>query len=106
MNRRRQLDGLQLRLDIFAIAAFAVLVYTAIEREWIMVGVALFAVLVAVLLPRMRGPFEIGGPVKLKGELIDSQVRLRGVVNPSPQAGESAQGRPPDLPELRQPPEG
>jgi hypothetical protein len=102
---RRPLDGLQLRLDIFAIVAFAVLAYAAIEREWIMVGVALFAVLIAVLLPRMRGPFEVGGPVKLKGELIDPQVRLRGVVSPPSQAGEPNLEPPPAPPGPTQSPE-
>jgi len=85
------------RLDVFSILAFAVVAYAAVEREWIMVGIALFAILIAVVLPRMTGPFEVGGPVRLKGELIDHQVRLRGVVGPSQpsRTGEPTQDQPP-----------
>jgi hypothetical protein len=95
------------RLDLFSLAALAVVVYSAIEREWIMVGVALFAVLIAVILPRMKGPFEVGGPVRLKGELIDPQApRLKGVMGANPQqleTGPPGPAQPPALPETRQP---
>ena len=68
------------RLDYFSLVAFAVVVFAAVEREWIMVGVALFAVLVAVVLPQMAGPFELKGPITLKGELLNPEVpRLRGL---------------------------
>ncbi len=96
------------RLDIFSVLAFAVVAYAAVEQEWIMVGIALFAVLIAVVLPRMKGLFEIGGPVRFKGELIDTQVRLKGVVELSPQsqAAEPTQVRSQALPAQTQPPGG
>lgn len=73
------------RLDLFSLLALVVVVYSAVEHEWVMVGVALFAILIAVILPRMKGPFEVGEPVRLKGELIDPQApRLKGVVDTSP----------------------
>jgi hypothetical protein len=95
------------RLDLFSLTALVVLVYAALEHEWIMVGVALFAVLIALILPRMKGPFEVGGPVRLKGELIDPRApRLKGVVDPSPRQLESdppGPAQPPAPPERRQP---
>jgi hypothetical protein len=98
------------RLDLFSLLALAVVVYSAVEHEWIMVGVALFAILIAVILPRMKGPFEVGGPVRLKGELIDPQApRLKGVVDSNPRQLETDPRdpvQPPALPETRQPHEG
>lgn len=38
-----------------------------------MIGVALFAILIAIVLPRMKGPFEVSGPIRLKGELIEQE---------------------------------
>jgi hypothetical protein len=91
-----RLDWPPTRLDVFALAALGVVVYAAIEREWIMVGVALFATLIAVVLPKLRGPFEVTGPVKFKGELIDPQSpRLKGVVGASPRQLETGQQDPP-----------
>jgi hypothetical protein len=99
------------RLDVFSIAALAVVVYAAIEREWIMVGVALFATLVAVVLPKLRGPFELTGPIKFKGELIDPQApRLRGVVDDASQrqleTGQPTPPLPPAPPERKRPHSG
>jgi hypothetical protein len=99
------------RLDIFSVAALAVVVYAAIEHEWIMVGVALFAALIAVVLPKLRGPFELTGPIKFKGELIDPQSpRLRGVVNDASQqqlgTGQPTPPLPPAPPERKQPRSG
>lgn len=87
------------RLDLFSLTALGVVVYAGVEHEWIMVGVALFAMLIAVVLPKMRGPIEISGPVKFKGELIDPQApRLRGVVDEASQR-QLETGRPtPPLP--------
>lgn len=84
------------RLDLFSLAALGVVAYAGVEHEWIMVGVALFAALVAVILPKLRGPFEMAGPIKFKGELIDLQApRLRGVVEPtSPRQPETGQPTP------------
>jgi hypothetical protein len=98
------------RLDLFSLVAFGVVVYAGIERERVMVGVALFAALVGVVLPKLRGPFELSGPIRFKGELIDPQVpRLRGVVEPSPQRPGSDQtvpAQPQALPETKPPREG
>jgi hypothetical protein len=88
------------RLDVFAVAALAVVVYACIEREWIMVGIALFAALIAVVLPKLRGPFELSGPIRFKGELIDPRApRLKGVVGEAslPQLG-TGQPTPPPPP--------
>jgi len=64
-----------------------------------MVGIALFAALIAVVLPKLRGPFELTGPVRFKGELIDPQSpRLKGVVDPSPRQLETGQQAPPPPP--------
>jgi hypothetical protein len=69
------------RLDYFSLAAFAVVAFAAIEREWIMVGTALFAILIAVVLPRMVGQFEVSGPIRLKGRLVDPDApRFRGAL--------------------------
>lgn len=99
-----RLDWPPTRLDIFSVAALAVVVYTAIEHEWIMVGVALFAALIAVVLPKLRGPFELTGPIKLKGELIDPRApRLKGVVGEaSPQRVGTDQPAPPLPPAPRE----
>lgn len=103
-----RLDWPPTRLDVFSIAALAVVVYAAVEREWIMVGVALFAALIAVVLPKLRGPFELTGPIKFKGELIDPRSpRLRGVVgDASPrqlETGPPTPPPPPAPPEPKQP---
>jgi hypothetical protein len=98
------------RLDVFSVAALAVVVYAAIEREWIMVGVALFATMIAVVLPKLRGPFELTGPIKFKGELIDPQSpRLKGVVDASQrqlETGQPAPPLPPAPPERKRPHSG
>lgn len=64
------------RLDAFSVLAICAAAFAAVEREWIIVGVALFAILVAVVLPRMKGRFELSGPsgVGLTGELIDTDA--------------------------------
>lgn len=92
------------RLDLFSIVAFGVVGFAAVEREWIMVGIALFAILVAMVLPRMRDEFELSGPVKLKGILRDEPApRLSGVIpaNPLPPGGNDR----PDQPLRQDPPE-
>jgi len=84
------------RLDLFGLASLGVLVYAAFERQWTVVGVALFALLIAGVLPMMRGPFEVGGPVKLKGELVDPPARGGALELPSRQPSET--DRPDALP--------
>ncbi len=57
---------------LVAVLCVVVLGYAAVEREWIIVGLALVLTLVAVLTPRMIGPFEFGGPgFRFKGEVVD-----------------------------------
>jgi hypothetical protein len=69
------------RLDIFCVVAIGVVAFACIEREWTMVGIALFAVLIAALLPRMEGAFKLGGPVPLEGILRDEPApKLEGVL--------------------------
>jgi len=96
------------RLDLFSLTAVGVVAYSAVEHEWIMVGVALFAVLIAVVLPRMRGPFEVSGPVRFKGELLDPQApSFKGVVDSTtrqqPGTGQPDPSQPPAPPEQTQP---
>jgi len=79
------------RLDIFSVLAFGVVAFAAVEREWVMVGVALFAVLIAALLPRMEGAFKLGGPVPLEGILRDEPSQLEGI---GPDAGVAGAGDP------------
>lgn len=63
------------RSDVFSVVCLGVLVYASVERQWALVGVALLVALFAVVLPRMRGPFELGGPrLRFKGELVDPQA--------------------------------
>ncbi len=55
------------RLDVFSLIATGVAAFAAVEREWIMLGIALFTVLIAVVLPLMRGQFVLR-PGELIGE--------------------------------------
>lgn len=80
------------RLDIFSVLAIGVVAFAAVEREWAMVGVALFAVLIAALLPRMEGAFKLGGPVPLEGILRDEPTsQLEGIM-PDSGTAKAAQG--------------
>jgi hypothetical protein len=68
------------RLDQFSVIAIGVVIFACVERDWAMIGIALFAMLIAALLPRMEGAFKLGGPVPLEGILRDEPSQLEGVV--------------------------
>src|SRR2546421_12659319 len=80
-------------LMIFALLAVGVVIYALAEQQWGLAGGALFVGLLAALglflLPRMYGPFEIGGKrFRFRGILIDppeSKPELPpGTVGPTP----------------------
>ncbi len=64
------------RSDFLLVVGTALLIYAAIERAWGTVIAALIVLLLGVVLPRMRGPFSLGGPKwRFQGELVDPDER-------------------------------
>jgi len=76
------------RSDLLALVVLVVLAYTMYERIWGVVAVALPVLLAAVMLPRMRGPFKLGGSrFRFEGELVDParpSVPARGPQSDAP----------------------
>lgn len=104
--RRLRLEGAV--LVIFALLAVGVVIYALAKQQWGLAGGALFVGVLAALglylLPRMYGPFEIGGRrFRFRGILIQppdtpKQELPRGTVLPAPP-------EPPALPGTTEPDE-
>lgn len=92
------------RADIVMLVGLSLMVYAGWRQVWEVVALGAALLILGYLLPRMRGPFSLGGPrLNFQGELTDpepdgqvsQQRRLPGDVVP---------GRllPSDLPESSQ----
>lgn len=92
------------RPDLLALVVLCVMAYALYERIWAIVGLALLVLLAAVMLPRMRGPFKLGGSrFRFEGELVDppagpmqsQQPRRSGAPTTPPPAGPPPRSEPP-----------
>lgn len=108
MRNRRNPDRLSFpptRSDVVMYVGAALIVDAGIERAWDALVAGTILLVVGLLVPRMKGPFSVGGPkAQFRGELVDPSPAEEEDGTTLASAGQPARLLAPEPPASSQPP--
>lgn len=58
--------------DLLLFAGLGLVIYSVVAQHWGLISAGVVLMIVGLLVPRMKGPFALGGPkLQFRGELVD-----------------------------------